>query len=140
MPPHTASKAVSLQDSPLQPSAQARPPLRIHSHRCAAVEGRAQGPFESSVVSGARKAQQQIQIHREPASTFGKAQPSLQVPHFHICKQGNSTWQRGLSQEWGEAVKSQHSPGAEGCSRKAGQTTVKEPCKVCREHRYEKEL
>ena len=67
------------------------------------MEGRAQGPFESSVVSGARKAQQQIQIHREPASTFGKAQPSLQVPHFHICKQGNSTWQRGLSQEWGEA-------------------------------------
>ena len=44
------------------------------------------------------------------------------------------------AQEWGEAVKSQHSPGAEGCSRKAGQTTVKEPCKVCREHRYEKEL
>lgn len=61
------------------------------------MEGRAQGPFESSVVSGARKARQQIQILREPASTFGEAQPSLPVPHFHICKQGNSTWQRGLS-------------------------------------------
>lgn len=74
------------------------------------MEGRAQGPFESNVVSGARQAQQQIRIHREPALTSGEAQPSLPVPHLHICKKGNSTWQRGLSQEWGEACESQHSP------------------------------
>lgn len=80
------------------------------------MEGRAQGPFESNGVSGARQAQQQIRIHREPASTSGEAQPSLPVTYLHIC---NSTWQRGLSQEWGEACESQHSPRGRGMLQEA---------------------